>query len=51
VTALPGAAAYVSRNSTVPEQVAELLRWAEGPTGPGLDQLRAAATQVLPTIR
>ena len=50
VSALPGAAAYVSRSASVPEQVAELLRWAESPTGPGLGELRATTTQVLPNI-
>jgi class 3 adenylate cyclase len=46
VTALPGAAVHVSRNATVPEQVAELLRWAEGSTGPGLAYLREVAVRV-----
>jgi hypothetical protein len=36
LTIIPGAGARVSRHATVPEQVAELVRWAESPTGPGL---------------
>jgi hypothetical protein len=50
VTAL-GAAAYVSGAATVPEQAAQLIRWAESPTGPGLEELRATAAAVLPTFR
>jgi hypothetical protein len=50
VTALAGAAINVSRVATVPEQVAELIRWAESPTGPGLEELRATATRVLPAF-
>jgi hypothetical protein len=42
VTRIPGAARYVSRHGTVPEQAAELFRWAESPTGPGLDAIREA---------
>jgi pimeloyl-ACP methyl ester carboxylesterase len=36
VTRIPRAASQVSRQGTVLEHVAELIRWAEGPTGPGL---------------
>jgi NB-ARC domain-containing protein len=36
VASFPGAASQVSRHGTVPEQAAELVRWAESPTGPGL---------------
>jgi WD40 repeat protein len=36
VAVFPGAAAQVSRYATIPEQAAELMRWAESPTGPGL---------------
>ena len=32
----------VSRHGTVPEQAAELIRWAEGPTGPGLAAVEEA---------
>ena len=47
VTAIPGAASHVSRQGTVAEQVAELVRWAEGSTGPGL----AAVEEVLDGLR
>jgi hypothetical protein len=39
VTLVEGAAPHVSRSSTIPEQVAELIRWAESSTGPGLAAL------------
>ena len=42
VTAIPGAAPHVSRHGTVAEQVAELVRWAESPTGPGLAAVERA---------
>jgi hypothetical protein len=42
VTLVEGAASHVSRQGTVPEQAAELIRWAESSTGPGLDAIRAA---------
>jgi len=42
VTVLEGAAARVSRHGTVPEQAAELIRWAESPTGPGLAAIEEA---------
>ncbi len=42
VTAIPGAASHVSRHGTVAEQVAELVRWAESPTGPGLAAVEGA---------
>jgi hypothetical protein len=42
VAVLEGAAARVSRHGTVPEQTAELIRWAEGPTGPGLAAVEEA---------
>ena len=35
VSGIEGAAAHISRQGTVAEQVAELIRWAESPTGPG----------------
>ena len=47
VTSIPGAASQVSRHGTVPEQVAELVRWAESPTGPGI----AAVEQAFEAIR
>jgi hypothetical protein len=42
VTLVEGAASHVSRHGTVPEQAAELFRWAESSTGPGLDVIREA---------
>jgi hypothetical protein len=42
VTRIPGAASHVSRHGTVREQAAELIRWVESSTGPGLDALREA---------
>jgi hypothetical protein len=42
VTMIPGAAAHVGRHGTVPEQVGDLIRWAESPTGPGLEAVAEA---------
>jgi hypothetical protein len=42
VTFIPGAAAHISRQGTVAEQVAELVQWAESTTGPGLDAVEQA---------
>ena len=42
VTLIEGAATHVSRLGTVPEQAAELVRWAESPTGPALEAIREA---------
>jgi hypothetical protein len=42
VTLVDGAASQVSRHGTVPEQAAELIRWAESPTGPRLDVIQRA---------
>jgi hypothetical protein len=42
VMLVEGAASHVSRQGTVPEQAAELIRWAESSTGPGLAVLREA---------
>ena len=42
VTLLEGAATHVSRHGTVPEQAAELVRWAESPNGCGDGPLFAA---------
>jgi hypothetical protein len=36
LTEIAGAAERVSRQGTIPEQVAELVRWAESTNGPGL---------------
>ena len=42
IATIPRAAMHVSRHMTVPEQAAELIRWAESPTGPGLAAIEAA---------
>jgi hypothetical protein len=42
VTLVEGAASHVSRQGTVPEQAAELIRWAESSTGPGLAAIQEA---------
>jgi len=42
VTMIPGAASHVSRQGTVPEHTAELIRWAESPTGCGLATIEEA---------
>ena len=42
ITAIPGAAARVGRYGTVPEQAAELIRWAESSTGPRLAAIEEA---------
>jgi hypothetical protein len=47
VMLVEGAASHVSRHGTVPEQAAELVRWAESSTGPGL----AAIQEALETFR
>jgi len=42
VASIPGAFPHVSRHVTIPEKAAELVRWAESPTGPGLDAMQKA---------
>jgi hypothetical protein len=42
VATIPGAGSHVSRHCTVPEQVAELVRWADSPTGDGLAAIEEA---------
>ena len=42
VMMVKGAAPHVSRHGTVPEQAAELIRWVESSTGPGLAALQEA---------
>ena len=42
VAMIEGAASHVSRHGTVPEQAAELIRWAESSTGPGLAAIQEA---------
>src|SRR4051794_419730 len=46
VTAIPGAATHISRHVTVPEQVAELFRWAESTTGPKLAIIEEKAKEL-----
>ena len=46
VAAIPGAASHVSRHGTVAEQVAELVRWAESSTGPGLVTIEEAVKEL-----
>jgi hypothetical protein len=48
LTGIPGASARVSRQGTVPEQVAELVRWAESSTGPGLAAVEEVAKELRP---
>ena len=42
VTSIEGAAAHVSHNLPIPEQVAQLVRWAESPNGPKLATVEEA---------
>jgi hypothetical protein len=42
VAAIEGAGSHISRVGTVAEQVAELVRWAESSTGPGLGAIQEA---------
>jgi hypothetical protein len=42
VTFIEGAAAQVGRYGTVAEQAADLIRWAESSSGPGLDAIQRA---------
>jgi hypothetical protein len=42
VMLVEGGTSHVSRHGTVPEQAAELVRWAESSTGPGLTAIREA---------
>jgi hypothetical protein len=42
VTSIPRAASQISRHGTIPEKVAELIRWAEGSTGPGFITVQQA---------
>jgi hypothetical protein len=46
VSAIEGAESRISHHGTVPEQVAELLRWAGSPTGPGLAAISEAYRQL-----
>jgi TIR domain len=42
LTLIEGAATHTGRHGTVREQAAELFRWAESSTGPGLEAIRRA---------
>jgi hypothetical protein len=42
VASIEGAAVHVGRHGTVPEHAAELVRWAESSTGPGLTVIKDA---------
>jgi hypothetical protein len=42
VSLIEGAGSRVSRRGTVPEQAAELIRWAESSTGRGLAVIQEA---------
>jgi len=42
VASLEHAATHIGRHGTVPEQAAELIRWAESSTGPGLAAIQVA---------
>jgi hypothetical protein len=42
VAAISGAASQISRQGTIPERAAELIRWAESIAGPGLMAVEAA---------
>jgi hypothetical protein len=42
VTLIEGAATHIGRHGTVPEQAADLIRWAESSTGPGLAAIQEA---------
>ncbi len=42
VATIPNAAPHISRQGTVSEKVAELIRWAESSTGPGIDAVQDA---------
>ena len=42
VTSIENAAPHISRHGTVREHAAELIRWAESPTGPGLAAIQDA---------
>jgi hypothetical protein len=41
-TLIEGAATHIGRHGTVPEQAADLIRWAESSTGPGLAVIQEA---------
>ena len=51
LASIPGAAASVSHNLPIPEQVGQLIRWAESPDGPRLERLWLAAKGQFPNFR
>src|SRR5262249_11106766 len=51
VTLIEGAARQIGRHGTVPEQAAELIRWAESSTGPGLEAIRRALADLVTSRR
>jgi hypothetical protein len=48
VALIEGAARHISRHGTIPEQAAELIRWAESPAGPALEAIQRALEQLSP---
>jgi CHAT domain len=44
--AIPGASSHTSPHASVPERAAQLVRWAESPTGPGLDAIYHTASRI-----
>ena len=51
LASIPGAAAHVSHNLPIPEQVGQLIRWAESPDGPRLERLWLMARTLFPSFR
>ncbi len=51
VNSIEGAARHISRQGTVPEQAAELIRWAESSTGPGLEAVQKWLVEFLTSRR
>jgi hypothetical protein len=49
LASIPEAAASVSHNLPIPEQVGQLVRWAESPDGPTLELLWLTARKQFPT--
>src|SRR5262245_39799554 len=47
VAFIEGAAPQVGRHGSVAEQAAELIRWVESPTGPGLEAIQSALENFL----
>ena len=44
--AIPEAARHVSRQGTIPEKVADLMRWVEGSRGPGIAAVQEAYREI-----